>query len=120
MEELSKFDKIKYIGYVRAFLPPVPDPKFEDYVNKAKAHLCIATKTLFKDPIWDKYTDLEILAEYYTHVFLKDEDARKGFEEQLGITSEITADEFADWAEAELAKEYEDEIEFTPETIGES
>lgn len=55
-------------------LPPEPiKPTFEDLVNTAKFHLSLEKKVLLHDPIWDTYSDEDILVEWYAIVASKDE-----------------------------------------------
>ena len=79
---------LKYIGYCLANLPPSEaTPNLVDYVNHAKFVLSHKRNILLKDPIWDRYTDEEILAEYYAIYYFEDEDGsrKRALESLLNI-----------------------------------
>lgn len=71
---------------------------FEDYVRYAKFYLCSKTKTLTKDPIWDQYTDVEIMVEFFAHQFESNKKLRDEFEVELG-THDSAIDSFASEAD---------------------
>jgi hypothetical protein len=73
---------------------------WEDLINHCKFYLCNSRKVLFKDPIWDIYSDEEILVEYHAAVFSKDPDALKVFENYL-LGGEEAHEDF-DWMEAQV------------------
>ncbi len=120
---------IKYIAFCKAALPPESYDKttFGDFVEHAKTTLCIATKTLLKDPIWDNYTDEEILVEYFIHIYAKDNKKRDEFENEIKGQN-FTEDDWMDWVNKEEAKankereekllaESEDDLSFTPDVL---
>lgn len=117
---------LKYVGYCRAITPPGADTMtIEDFVDFCKSFLCRKTRTLWKDPIWDTYTDEEIMAEYFSYQFVEDEDARIEFEKVSDIIVESGIydwlDEMVEKNQAETARvleEMEENVSFTPDTIG--
>lgn len=73
-----------------------------------------------KSPVWDKYSDEEILAEYFAMIFVKSEEARKDFVIQLSgkeIEEDIEWMERQEQENAEFLAQTE-EFEFSPESIG--
>jgi hypothetical protein len=117
---------IKFAAYCMSQLPPEGvETSFDDFVRYAKFQLCFDKHVLMEDSIWDKYTDEQILVEYYANLFSKSRDERTRFEDQLkGFDSDIYA-----WFDAQIkknqeemaekAKGLEDKVKFVPETIGE-
>lgn len=113
-------EPLKLIAYARAFTPlGREDVSYQDLLIYAQMMLCKETKTLYKDPIWDTYTDEEILIEYFSHFFMKDEDAKSEFE--AAVTG--VADDMFEWldqkskeADKELEDSLEDSVSFTPAT----
>jgi hypothetical protein len=77
------FFGLKYIAYCRTGLP-INDEDIDEeaLISYAKACICKARNKLWNDPIWDSYTQEEILVEYFTIRF-ESEDARKEFETKL-------------------------------------
>lgn len=79
------------------------------------------TNTLMKDPIWDEYSDEELLAEFFAHIYAKDEESAN--ELKAEVTGEkVSDDEWLEWADSQMAdapEEYEDSLEFTPDSLGE-
>ena len=71
----DSFRTLKYIGYCLSQLPPDPKTRsYEDYVNHAKYRLSVERGLLLKDPIWEKYTDEEVLIEHFALIFDKDKE----------------------------------------------
>lgn len=119
------YRNIKYMGYR---LSELPSPyNIFDLVRYAKFQLASMTKTLLKDPIWDSYTAEEILVEFFGHQFVESDELKAEFEKQIGIHNE-GVDNFADWADKEMAKSkidnekilggLKDNISFNPNTMG--
>lgn len=116
--------RIKYLGYSLAKLSSAPN--MSDFVRYAKFQLCVRTKRLMKDPIWDTYTKEEILVEFYALKFDTDKKYLQEFEVQLLGLPGATND-FSDWADREMAKEakmkehtldnMEQRVEFNPADI---
>lgn len=126
MSDKDAFLRIKYMGYCMSEMPPdEAEPGYEDFLKYAKFILCQAYHKPMKDPFWDKYSDEEILVEYFAILFDKDKEAKAAFEDQLrGLEG---GDDFADWADQMIAdnqetlgsgKGLEDKIDFTPDSIG--
>lgn len=129
MSSKDPFFNLKYVGFCLAQMPPkAEDVELADFVNYAKFQLSMEKRVLLEDPIWDAYSDEQLLAEYYAVLFTKDKEAREEFERELGI-KDTSIDDFANWADAEieknrealeiLADEQEDSVHFNPETLGE-
>lgn len=95
----------KWLAYMNAEMPE--KAQLDDYVRWAKFQLAIRTKTLLKDPIWDKYTAEEILIEFFAHKFDNDPNFKKDFEKDLGM-EEAVVDDFASWADKEMGKAEKD------------
>ena len=119
----DKYDRLRYIGYCWAKLPPDDeDVVFEDFLNYAKFQLCRASQRLMKDPIWEEYTAEEILVEYYGLLFHQNEKRAKDFIMSINGVSSSDYDWIIEQSEKEdedqLGKE-EDNVSFTPEEIGE-
>lgn len=112
--------KLKYIAYCMSQLPPESvKTTFEDVVQFAKFQLCIKNNRLMKDPIWDQYTDEEILVEHYAHNFSKSAEAKIEFEKEY-MQGDAKID---DWMVEESqnldSKVLEDRVSFKPENVGE-
>lgn len=111
------------MGYVTSQVGLAGTVELADLVRFAKFYLCFKTNTLGKDPIWDEYTDEDILVEYYGRLYFEDEDLRRSFEATLGIDDDAVAADYA-WLESKVkASETEAEaatadlpakIEFVP------
>ncbi len=121
------FKKLKYIGYCRACAPPGKGMQFKDFVNYVKTYLCFETKTLFKDPIWDSYSDEDLIVEYFARIFRVDKDRRQKFEAEIG-KKDTDYDNFLEFADAQIEKnqeelnekadELEDNVSYSPEVLG--
>lgn len=76
--------RIKHIAYCLAFKPPLEDRyTFADLLRHAKFRLSLEKKVLLNDPIWDQYTDEQILVEYYAIVFTNSSEEKTHFEASL-------------------------------------
>jgi hypothetical protein len=121
----DQFYTLKYKGYCRSQTPPDRDMQLDDFVRFAKNFLCVATGTLWKDPIWDTYTTEEILIEYYSHLYSKDEKFKKEFETALNMTDDTYAwlDKMVDKNQKEMGtkkEELPERVEYSPvDTLGE-
>jgi len=99
---------LQHVGFCRSQVIPIThDPSFDNYVEIAKFNLCELTKTLWKDPVWEKYTDEEILIEYFAHLFQKNKDFRAEFEEESGIGDQ-NLETSADWFDEQIKKNEQD------------
>lgn len=116
------FLNLKHIGY--CWSQNSLESTYKDYVRYAQFQLCVLNKKLMKDPIWDDYTEEEILAEYYAHCCRLDEDFKKEIELRLAASEII---DFSDWADLQMKKTREeadakiigqaDRVEFQPEDV---
>lgn len=125
----DSFRTLKYIGYCLSQLPPDPKTRsYEDYVNHAKYRLSVERGLLLKDPIWEKYTDEEVLIEHFALIFDKDKEERARFLSGIEFLAE-SIDDFDAWANKMIEKNAEDlskvadgldeKITFNPKTLGE-
>lgn len=115
--------KLKHIAYCRS-QTPLSDMTLKDFVAYAKFQLCFKTKTLFKDPIWDNYTQEEILVEWFSHEFESNPQLVKEFE--IGMSKGEVLD-FNSWADLQMKKEQEerakkirdqeDKVSFSPDDV---
>lgn len=116
---------VKYIGYCWSQLPP-GDTDMRDFLNYCKFQLCMFSNRLMKDPIWNEYTNEELLAEFYAHTFSKKQDYLKEFEMFLAAEGGELL-EFDAWADMQIkknqeektskAKKLEDSIAFSPSDV---
>lgn len=114
---------IKFKGYCWSRSAPGEDTTLAGLVSFAKFFLCKHSQRLWKDPIWDEYTDEEILIEYFAHLFAKDEAARNEFEVQINAGSDMYEAEY-DWLDRMVKQnqnenrkkleEMPDKVSFTP------
>lgn len=96
--------------------------EYTDFVEHARFSLCVKNKILMKDPIWDSYTDEELLTEYYAHVYTAVKEARESFVNlylQREGTGEVEdwinwADKQIDTAKKETEEGMVDSIDFDP------
>lgn len=123
--KVDRFLPLKYMGYCMSQLPPEDvESTFEDFVRFAKFQLSLDKHVLMEDKIWEKYTDEEILVEYYANLFSKSKEERERFETQLaGSDPDVNEwfDKMIEKNQAEMAEEaskYEDKVSFVPESLG--
>lgn len=117
---------LKYRGYVRAITVPGEETTLEDFVSFAKFFLCKQTRRLWKDPIWDSYTDEEILIEYFAHLFFTDKSARTEFEVNAFSGTDTYGEDIYDWLDRKIAEnqaerekkldEMPDKVSFSPDS----
>lgn len=116
---------LKYRGYCWAHTPPGDDTSMEDFVLFAKFFLCRQTKRLWKDPVWESYSEEEILVEYFAHLFAADKSAKTEFEISEFSGTDVYGEDIYDWLDrkvvenqAEMKKKQEElpeKISFSPE-----
>lgn len=94
-QQFDPLRNIKFKGYCRSQMSE-HDSSIQDLVNHAKFFLCKTCKRLWKDEIWDTYTNEEILIEYFSYSFDMNEQFRKDFELQLNDSSQTYGDVY-DW-----------------------
>lgn len=117
---------LKYMGYCRVFTPLNPTD-FNDFLRLAKFHLCKKTHTLWKDPIWESYSDEELLIEYFSLIFSENKEYKTQFELEIGKTDVELEATFA-WLDEQVEKNkenmdreetsLEDVVTFSPSEIG--
>ena len=124
-KEKDPFLKLKHIGYCLSQTPPGDDFGLEDFIKYARFFICYRKKILYWDPIWKKYTDEQILIEYYALLFSENKDFKQEFE----ISIAAPADEDIAWMDEEIEKnqaarkkkkgkkQEPEEFEDTPETL---
>lgn len=100
---------LKWIGYCYACMPPKdldPDVRvdYSDFVNFCKFSLCEKRGIMLKDPIWEKYQDEDIIAEFFGNLYYNDKDAKEAFEAAIrGEDPDLT-----DWFNEQIRKNKED------------
>ena len=125
-KESDPLQALKYRGYCWAHTAPGDDTSLEDFVHFAKFFLCRQTKRLWKDSIWENYTDEDILVEYFAHLYSIDKASRTQFEVSAFSGSEVYGEEVYDWLDRMVAKNQEEmaekaagmpeKISFSPES----
>ena len=109
-------------------LPPDSEKMtYSDFVTYAKFKLSLDKHLLMEDPIWERYTDEQVLIEYFAGLFDRSKEERDKFLGKLKLSSSENYD-FSEWADRmmedtektmrEKAEKLEDKISFTPETLG--
>ena len=96
------------------------DATYEDFVRFARFHLAREFKVLTKDPLWDKYTDEEILSEYYALVYKNNDEAKTELESMLhGHDPDIAKwfDKMIDKNQKELKTLGGDNVSFSPTDV---
>lgn len=109
---------LKYKAYCLVHVPPGESMKIEDLVNLGKWYLCNTLGYLWKDPIWEQYTDEEILIEYFSHLFAKDKELQNEFKAQIS-NGEDDEDIYA-WLDQKIAEneaERKQKLEELPEKV---
>lgn len=116
--ERDVLHKLKAIAYYRVCGVP-KGSTLSQYIDTAKFLLCEKTNTLWKDPIWDSYTDEELLIEYFSYLHHYDEDFKTSFENIEGL-SERYIQSAADYFDEQIAlneKELEKNMERETEEV---
>lgn len=119
------FFRIKHIGYCMSDMPSQKADS-ADFLNFCKFQLCVQTRRLMKDPIWDSYTPEEIMAEYFAWKFHLSAEAKNEYELALG-DKHGAIDDFSKWADDQMKKEaeiekqvlesHEDRVSFKPQDV---
>lgn len=79
-EVKDPFFALKYIAFHRTGLPKDPeDLDRESLISFAKWQICKVRNILWNDPVWDSYTEEEILIEFFSIKFDENEDLRRDF-----------------------------------------
>lgn len=102
-KEFDRLKSLKFKGYCWAHTPPGEDTSLDDLISFAKFYLCRKSQTLWKDSIWDDYTDEEILIEYFAHLFTEDKKSKEEFELTLNNDGMIDEETY-DWFDRMIAK----------------
>lgn len=119
-KEFDRLQNLKFKGYCWANTPPGEDTTLEDLVSFAKFYLCKELSRLWKDEIWNDYTDEEILIEYFAHLFSKDKTAKQEFEVELNAGEDVYGEDVYDWLDRMIAKNQEEmreKLDKLPEKI---
>lgn len=119
-KESDPLAAIKYRGYCRAHSPPGEDMSLVDFVNFAKFYMCRHAHRLWKDPIWETYTDEEILIEYFAHLFTVDKEARTAYEAKAFSGEDIHGEDVYDWLDRMVAlnqKEMAEKLDTLPDKV---
>ena len=79
---------------------------------------------MWKDPIWDTYTQEEILIEYYAYLYELDEKVKHEFEVGLDAGAEVYGEAIYDWLDRMVEENQEvvkrqlaempDKVSFSP------
>ena len=106
---------IKHIAYRNVITPVGPD-NFKLFVRGCQLGLAIKTHRLMKDPIFDTYTPEEIIAEYYSHLYSTDKQAREEFEAQMRGQDIDKLNDFYSWTE-KMIEDNKKDLEAHEETL---
>lgn len=124
----DRFFRLKYMGYCMSQLPPEGiESTLEDFLEYARFQLCKVSNRLMKDPIWDTYSDEEILVEYYATLYANNKEERTRIEAVFAGQNQDVVDWFDEMIEKNQAEikaykeklEETEEISFSPTTLGE-
>lgn len=127
--ERDPFFNLKYLAYCMSQQPAKrSDVDLSDFIRFARFNICNERGIAFWDPVWDNYTDEQILIEYYAILLERDSSFREEFESKLNSTMDL-ADEDVDWMdkmiaenqkerEAKAKEEAEANFDFKPDIIG--
>ena len=74
---------LKHIAYCRTGLSKTTELTSEILLSFAKWQICKARRVLWNDPVWDSYTQEEILIEFFSISFDLDPKTREVFEKNL-------------------------------------
>ena len=93
----------------------------DDMVAFAKFFLCKRMSRLWKDAIWDSYTDEEILIEYYAHIFAENDEERRKLEVAIDAGVDLYGEDIFEWLDRKVREnqiEAKTKLEEMPEHIG--
>jgi len=119
------FNNLKKIAYLLAKGPPKEIPlEFKDLLLQAKTYLAFTLGYLLKDPIWDQYTEEELIIEFFALQFFHSKEFSDEFINSVNTkTGEVQnnleiIDDFSDWADAQIEKNKKelegDDFEYIP------
>ena len=116
------------MGFCMSQLPPDGfGTNFGDYMNFVQYSLSKHYKIPVKSDVWDKYTDEELIVEFYAVRYDTDEDEKNKME---GIIEGLTGgdDDIYSWFDRKIKEnqeenkekqsEMEDDVSFSPDTMG--
>jgi hypothetical protein len=103
--KIDRFLPLKHVAYCWS-QGALGDTSLRDYVKYCKFQLCVLNHRLMKDPVWDEYSEEEIIAEYLAHAFQKDPLFVKEFE--IGLAKGEVLD-FNEWADLQMKRDKESE-----------
>lgn len=114
--------RAKHVGYHWSNMSPVNETSFLDFLDYAKFQLCVKTHRLMKDPIWDNYNDIELLAEYFAWVYSESKEQRETLEQEMGASEDMYDwfDRMIGENQKELEKvnsELPDDLDFDPVSV---
>lgn len=104
-EDKDPFKQLKYIAYCRSQLPPDAKVNLDLFVEYAKYQLAKSKNILWKDPVWDRYHEVDILVEYFSLHFDEDKEARQAFEATL---EKSKYNEGIDWMDEQILRNKEE------------
>lgn len=114
---MDKLINLKHIGYTRAFMGIDNDISLPVFIDACKTYICARQKILFNDPIWERYSDEEIIVEYYSYLFIDNKSEREKFESSVDAAS---GSDTYDWLTSkvdELEAESEKKVNELPDRI---
>jgi len=94
---------LKYIAFCRTGLED-KTVDMQDFINFAKWHICRTRKVLWNDPVWDNYTDDEILIEFFSIRFDESPEVREEFKKTTVSASKSDLDWFEEMERKALAE----------------
>lgn len=113
--------RAKHVGYCWSHMPPEDDTKFEDFVEYARFQLCMRTHRLMQDPIWENYSDIQILAEYFGWMYSESKEQRDKIEHEIGMNEDMYDwfDRMIEENKEELKQKAEalEDINFDPSSV---
>lgn len=119
------FFNLKFIAYCWSQMPP-GSLDLKNFAKHCQFQLCHINKVLMKDPVWDKYTNEEIIAEYFAHRMQTEDNFLKEFEIYMAADGGEIMD-FDSWADVQMKKddderaaklrELEDKVDFSPDDV---
>lgn len=127
-QKLDPLKNLKHKGYCRAFASVGDEPMtYSQFLVYARTYLCNHAHVLFKDPIWDSYTEEELLIEYFSVLYKNDPIKKEEFEKTIS-NKPGNYDDFLNFADEQIKKNKQDmeeeqnnlpdRLEFSPETLG--
>lgn len=119
---LDPIQALKKRAYARSFGGLDTSLTVDDLVIMARAYLSRETHTLYNNPIWDEYTKEEIIIEYFSYRFVREQDLRETFEKEHNV-KDAEKEGIYDWLEEQAQSdgdaepEFEESIDFDPREV---